>query len=135
MKRVVIGVDPHKPIEIVDQRENLLGAARFTTDKAGFAAMRKYVNHGRRLPGRPLVVVEHLLEQRLCLAGRGPRDVPAPGGRDVRDLPRCQDRNSHAGGSPTSGAAVCDCSPATLRNGFGLAGQTVPAGGSAPVSR
>jgi hypothetical protein len=47
MQRVVIGVDPHKlsaTIEVVDQRENLLGSGRFTTDKAGFAAMRKYVS-------------------------------------------------------------------------------------------
>jgi hypothetical protein len=47
MKRVVIGVDPHKlsaTIEVVDQQENLLGSGRFTTDRAGFAAMRKYVN-------------------------------------------------------------------------------------------
>jgi transposase len=47
MKRVIIGVDPHKlsaTIEVVDQRENLLGSGKFTTDKAGFAAMRKYVN-------------------------------------------------------------------------------------------
>ena len=46
MEHVVIGVDPHKlsaTIEVVDQRENLLGSGRFTTDKAGFAAMRKYV--------------------------------------------------------------------------------------------
>ena len=47
MKKIVIGVDPHKlsaTIEVVDQRENLLGSGRFTTDKAGFAAMRKYVH-------------------------------------------------------------------------------------------
>ncbi len=82
MKRVVIGVDPHKlsaTIEIVDQRENLLGAARFTTDKAGFAAMRKYVNQwqhrawaveGSLGVGRPLA-------QRLLEAGERVVDVPA----------------------------------------------------------
>jgi transposase len=46
MNRVIIGVDPHKlsvTIEVVDDRENNLGSGRFTTDKAGFAALRKYV--------------------------------------------------------------------------------------------
>jgi transposase len=82
MKRVVIGVDPHKlsaTIEIVDQRENLLGSGRFTTDKAGFAAMRKYVNQwqhrewaveGSLGVGRPLA-------QRLMAAGERVVDVPA----------------------------------------------------------
>jgi hypothetical protein len=43
MDRVVIGVDPRKlsvMFEVVDQRENVVGSGRFTTDKAGFAAMR-----------------------------------------------------------------------------------------------
>jgi hypothetical protein len=45
MERVIIGVNPHKlsaTIEVVDQRETVLGSGRFTTDKAGFSAMRKY---------------------------------------------------------------------------------------------
>ena len=45
MKRVIIGVDPHKlsaTIEVVDDHERMLGQGRFTTDKAGFAAMRRY---------------------------------------------------------------------------------------------
>src|SRR4051794_38936115 len=45
MKKIVIGVDPHKlsaTIEVVDRRENLLGSGRFTTDQAGYAAMRTY---------------------------------------------------------------------------------------------
>jgi transposase len=82
MKRIVIGVDPHKlsaTIEVVDQRENLLGSGRFSTDKAGFAAMRKYANHwqhpewaveGSLGVGRPLA-------QRLLEAGERVVDVPA----------------------------------------------------------
>ena len=82
MKRVVIGVDPHKlsaTIEVVDQQEHLLGSGRFTTDKAGFAAMRKYVNQWRDREwavegslgvGRPLA-------QRLMEAGERVVDVPA----------------------------------------------------------
>ena len=45
MEQVIIGVDPHKlsaTIEVVDQHERLLGSGRFTTDRAGYAAMRKY---------------------------------------------------------------------------------------------
>ena len=45
MRHVVIGVDPHKlsaTIEVVDAQEALLGSGRFTTDQAGFTAMRRY---------------------------------------------------------------------------------------------
>jgi hypothetical protein len=43
MERVIIGVDPHKlsaTIEVVDDQERLLGSGRFSTDKAGYGAMR-----------------------------------------------------------------------------------------------
>ena len=43
MTGVIIGVDPHKlsaTIEVVDHHGRLLGSGRFTTDKAGYAAMR-----------------------------------------------------------------------------------------------
>ena len=46
MAKVIIGVDPHKlsaTIEVVDRREKLLGSGRFTTDQAGYGAMRVYV--------------------------------------------------------------------------------------------
>jgi transposase len=46
MAKVFIGVDPHKlsaTIEVVDDRETLLATGRFSTDKAGYAAMRKHV--------------------------------------------------------------------------------------------
>ena len=45
MEHVIIGVDPHKlsaTIEVVDDREQLLGSGRFTTDRAGYTAMREY---------------------------------------------------------------------------------------------
>ncbi len=47
MAGVIIGVDPHKlsaTIEVVDHHGGLLGSGRFTTDKAGYAAMRSYVS-------------------------------------------------------------------------------------------
>ena len=45
-KGVIIGVDPHKmsfTIEVVDTHERLLGAGRFDTTNAGYAAMQRYV--------------------------------------------------------------------------------------------
>jgi transposase len=44
MEHVVIGADPRRlsaTIEVVDQQEKVLGSGRFTTDKAGYAAMRR----------------------------------------------------------------------------------------------
>src|SRR5918996_36141 len=82
MEQVFIGVDPHKlsaTIEIVDQHENLLGSSRFTTDQAGYAAMRRYAKtwpdrvwavEGANGAGRPLA-------QRLLEAGEHVVDVPA----------------------------------------------------------
>jgi transposase len=46
MQQVIIEVDPHKlsaTIEVVDDHERRLGEGRFTTDRAGYAAMRTYV--------------------------------------------------------------------------------------------
>ena len=74
MEHVIIGVDPHKlsaTIEVVDQHEKLLGSGRFTTDRAGYASMRKYAKtwpdriwaiEGANGVGRPLA-------QRLLEAG------------------------------------------------------------------
>ncbi len=82
MEQVIIGVDPHKlsaTIEVVDQQEKLLGAGRFSTDQAGYAAMRKYAKswsdrlwavEGANGAGRPLA-------QRLLEAGEHVLDVPA----------------------------------------------------------
>ena len=82
MAKVIIGVDPHKlsvTIEVVDRRERLLGSGRFTTDRAGYTAMRTYVNpwpervwavEGSNGAGRPLA-------QRLLEAGEQVVDVPA----------------------------------------------------------
>jgi len=82
MEQVIIGVDPHKlsaTIEVIDGAEQLLGAGRFTTDQAGYAAMRGYVKawpervwavEGANGVGRPLA-------QRLLEAGEHVVDVPA----------------------------------------------------------
>ena len=82
MDRVTIGVDPHKlsaTIEVVDHWETVLGSGRFTTDQAGYAAMRRYAKtwpdrvwavEGANGTGRPLA-------QRLLAAGEQVVDVPA----------------------------------------------------------
>ncbi len=82
MHGVIIGVDPHKlsaTIEVLDAGERLLGSGRFTTDKAGYAALRRYVSQfpdrvwaieGANGAGRPLA-------QRLVEAGEQVLDVPA----------------------------------------------------------
>ena len=82
MEHVIIGVDPHKlsaTIEIVDSQEKLLGSGRFTTDQAGYSAMRAYARNwpervwaveGANGAGRPLA-------QRLLEAGEHVVDVPA----------------------------------------------------------
>jgi transposase len=82
MEQVIIGVDPHKlsaTIEVVDDHEQRLGQGRFATDKAGFAAMRKYA---RAWPERTWAVegangVGRPLAQRLLEAGERVVDVPA----------------------------------------------------------
>ena len=82
MTRVTIGVDPHKlsaTIEVVDGREKLLGSGRFSTDQAGYTAIRTYAKawpervwaiEGSNGAGRPLA-------QRLLEAGENVVDVPA----------------------------------------------------------
>jgi transposase len=82
MEQVIIGVDPHKlsaTIEVVDKQERLLGSGRFTTDQAGYTAMRNYTKawpnrvwavEGANGAGRPLA-------QRLVEAGQQVVDVPA----------------------------------------------------------
>ena len=82
MGKVIIGVDPHKlsaTIEVVDGHEKLLGSGRFSTDQAGYTAMRTYVKawpervwaiEGSNGAGRPLA-------QRLLEAGEDIVDVPA----------------------------------------------------------
>ena len=78
---MIIGVDPHKlsvTLEVVDRREKLLGSGRFSTDQAGYTAMRRYVEtwpervwavEGSNGAGRPLA-------QRLLEAGERVVDVP-----------------------------------------------------------
>ena len=82
MAKVFIGVDPHKlsaTIEVVDDREKLLATGRFSTDKAGYAAMRKHV---RAWPERVWAVegsngAGRTLAQRLLADGESVVDVPA----------------------------------------------------------
>ena len=101
MGTVVIGVDPHKrsvTIEVVDRSERLLGAGRFTTDKAGYAAMRTYARQWR---DREWAVegangVGRALAQRLLEAGERVVDVPAKLAARVRLLDTGHGRKTDA---------------------------------------
>ena len=89
MEKVIIGVDDHKmsaTIEVVDGHEKLLGSGRFSTDQAGYTAMRTYTENwpdrvwaieGRNGAGRPLA-------QRLLEASEHVVDVPAKFAARVR---------------------------------------------------
>jgi len=80
--RVIIGVDPHKlsaTIEVLDDRENVLGGGRFGTDRDGY---RQMLATARRWPDRVWAVegcngIGRHLAQRLVADGEQVVDVPA----------------------------------------------------------
>ncbi|HKC26791.1 MAG TPA: IS110 family transposase [Jatrophihabitans sp.] len=82
MGRVVIGMDPHKrsaTIEIIDDREQVLGGGRFGTDRDGY---RKMLAAARRHPERLWAVegcngIGRHIAQRLVADGEAVVDVPA----------------------------------------------------------
>jgi transposase len=79
---VVIGVDPHKlsaTIEVLDEREKVLGGGRFGTDRDGY---RQMLVAGRRWPDRVWAVegcngIGRHAAQRLVADGETVVDVPA----------------------------------------------------------
>ena len=101
MAQVIIGVDPHKlsaTIEVVDGHGRLLGQGRYSTDKAGYSAMRRYVSQfpdrlwgveGANGAGRPLA-------QRLLSAGERVIDVPAKLAAGARALGTGHNRKTDA---------------------------------------
>lgn len=82
MSGVVIGMDPHKrsaTIEIINDREQVLGQGRFTTDTDGY---RQMLAMARRWPDRIWAVegcngIGKHLAQRLVADGETVLDVPA----------------------------------------------------------
>lgn len=82
MGRVVIGMDPHKrsaTIEVIDEREQVLGGGRFSTDRDGYGDM---LATGRQYPDRLWTVegcngIGRHLAQRLVADGERVVDVPA----------------------------------------------------------
>lgn len=80
-ERVVIGMDPHKrsvTIEVMTADETVVGADRFATDEAGFAALRRYVS---QFPDRVWAIegcngIGHHVAMRLLAAGEDVVDVP-----------------------------------------------------------
>ena len=137
LEKVIIGVDPHKlsaTIEVVDDREQLLDSGRFTNDRAGYSAMRKYAAtwrdrvwavEGSNGAGRPLA-------QRLLEDGERVVDVPAKLAARVRLF----DTATTARPTPTmhtpwrwsrSAPRPCECSSST--------GSSRPCGCSPTVAR
>ncbi|WP_338090771.1 IS110 family transposase [Planosporangium thailandense] len=82
MRRVIIGMDPHKrsaTIEVIDDREKVLAQGRFGTDTVGYQAMLKV---GRTYPDRTWAVegcngIGRHIAQRLVADGETVLDVPA----------------------------------------------------------
>lgn len=101
MAGVVIGMDPHKrsaTIEVLDERETVLAAGRFDTDRAGY---KELLAAGRRWPGRVWAVegcegVGRHLAQRLVADGEPVVDVPAKLSARVRVFSTGQGRKTDA---------------------------------------
>ena len=82
MGHVVIGMDPHKrpaTIEIIDDRQKVLSAGRFGTDRDGCKAM---LAAGRKFTDRTWAVegcngIGRHIAQRLVADGKPAVDVPA----------------------------------------------------------
>jgi len=82
MAQVIIGMDPHKrsaTIEVIDDREKVLGQGRFGTDRAGYQTMLKL---GRQYKDRIWAVegcngIGKHIAQRLVADGEIVVDVPA----------------------------------------------------------
>jgi hypothetical protein len=82
MARVIIGVDPHKrsaTIEIINDREQVVGRGRFATDRDGYKAM---LAAGRKHTDRLWAVegcsgIGRHVAQRLVTDGETVVDVPA----------------------------------------------------------
>jgi transposase len=101
MGLAIIGVDPHKlsaTIEVVDEHEKFLGSGRFSTDRAGYGALRTYAKawpervwavEGANGAGRPLA-------QRLLEAGEQVVDVPAKLAARVRVFDTGHNRKTDA---------------------------------------
>lgn len=124
-EHVIIGVDPHKlsaTIEVADQLEQRLGSGRFTTDRAGYAAMRSYVGtwpqrvwavEGSNGAGGPLA-------QRLLEDGEQVVDVPAKLAARVRLFDTGHNRKTDAHDAHASGLYAWDLVGRNSRTRRGL---------------
>jgi transposase len=120
MEQIVIGVDPHKlsaTIEVVDQHEQLLGSGRFTTDQAGYSAMR---NYAKAWPERVWAVegangARRPLAQRLLEAGEHVVDVPAKLAARVRLFDSGHNRKTDALDAHSVAVAVVAVRTSSLR--------------------
>ncbi|WP_426513271.1 IS110 family transposase [Dactylosporangium sp. McL0621] len=101
MARVIIGMDPHKrsaTIEIINEREKVLGQGRFGTDRDGYTAMLRL---GRQHEDRVWAVEgcnggQHIA-QRLVADGETVLDVPAKLSARARLFDTSQGRKTDPG--------------------------------------
>lgn len=99
MGRVVIGMDPHKrsaTIEVIDEREQVLGQGRYGTDTDGYQQM---LAAGRQFPNRVWAVegcngIGRHIAQRLVADGETVLDVPAKLSARVRVFDTGQGRKT-----------------------------------------
>ncbi|WP_327007596.1 IS110 family transposase [Dactylosporangium sp. NBC_01737] len=99
MSRVVIGMDPHKrsaTIEVIDERERVLGQGRYGTDTDGYQRM---LAAGRRFAERVWAVegcggIGRHIAQRLIADGESVLDVPAKLSARVRVFDTGQGRKT-----------------------------------------
>jgi hypothetical protein len=97
--QVIIGMDPHKrsaTIEIIDDRETVLAAGRFGTDRDGYQEMLAL---GWRYPERIWAVegcngIGRHIAQRLVADGETVVDVPAKLSARARVFATCQGRKT-----------------------------------------
>ncbi len=99
MRRVIIGMDPHKrsaTIEVIDEQETILAQGRYGTDTDGY---RQMLVAGRQYPGRVWAVegcagIGRHIAQRLVADGESVLDVPAKLSARVRVFDTGQGRKT-----------------------------------------
>ena len=141
MGRVIIGVDPHKlsaTIEVLDDRERVLGQGRFGTDRGGY---RQMLAMARRWPERTWAVegsqgIGRHVAQRLVADGEAVVDVPAKLSAWARVFSTGQGRKTDATdarSSPSSRCALLACRLSLSTATWSRCGYWPTAGTSSPA--
>jgi hypothetical protein len=119
MAQVIIGVDPHKrsaTIEIINDREQVVGGGRFATDRDGYKAM---LAAGRKHADRHWAVegcsgIGRHVAQRLVADGETVVDVPAKLSARAR-MVATRSRDARPTRSTPAASRWSPCAPPSLR--------------------